>query len=63
MLSEGLEIEISHFEAENVTLKGNYLWQVVEIVIGGDPTVLDSLRIVLCACLCLSAENCCKARY
>ena len=41
MLSEGLEIELSDFEAENATLKGDYLWQVVEIVIGGVPTVLE----------------------
>ena len=36
-----MEIELSDFEAENVTLKGDYLWQVVEIVIGGVPTVLE----------------------
>jgi len=36
----GLEIELSGFEAENATLKGDYLWQVVEIVVGGVPTVL-----------------------
>jgi hypothetical protein len=41
MLSEGLEIELSDFEAEDATLKGDYLWQVVEIVIGGGPTVLE----------------------
>jgi len=41
MLSEVLEIELSHFEAENATLKGVYLRQVVEIVIGGVPTVLE----------------------
>jgi len=41
MLSEGLEIELSDFEAENVTLECDYLWQVVEIVIGGVPTVLE----------------------
>jgi hypothetical protein len=40
-LSEGLEIELSDFEAEDATLKGDYLWQVVEIVIGGVPTVLE----------------------
>jgi hypothetical protein len=39
-LSEGLEIELSDFEAENVTLKGDYLRQVVEIYIGGIPTIL-----------------------
>jgi hypothetical protein len=41
MLSEGLEIELSDFEAENATLKGDYLWQMVEIVVGGVPTVLE----------------------
>jgi hypothetical protein len=39
-LNEGLEIELSDFEAENATLKGDSLWKVVEIVIGGFPTVL-----------------------
>jgi hypothetical protein len=41
MLCEGLEIKLSDFEAEDVTLKGEYLWQVVEIEIGGVPTVLE----------------------
>ena len=41
MLCVGLEIEFSHFEAENATLKGYSLWQVVEIVIGGVPTILE----------------------
>jgi hypothetical protein len=36
-----LEIELSDFEAENAMLKGDYLWQVSEIVIGGVPTVLE----------------------
>jgi len=40
-MSECLEIGLSDFEAENTTLKGNYLWQVVEIVIGGVPTILE----------------------
>jgi len=40
-LSEGLETELSGFKTENATLKGDYLWQVVEIVIGGVPTVLE----------------------
>jgi hypothetical protein len=40
-LSEGLEIKLSDFETENVALKGDYLWQVVEIVIGGVPTVRE----------------------
>jgi hypothetical protein len=41
MLSECFVIELSEFEAENATLKGDYLRQVVEIVIGGVPTVLE----------------------
>jgi hypothetical protein len=36
-----LEIELSDFEAEDATLKGDYWWQDVEIVIGGVPTVLE----------------------
>jgi len=40
-LSEGWEIELSDVEAENAMLKGDYLRQVVEIVIGGIPTVLE----------------------
>jgi hypothetical protein len=36
-----LEIELSDFEAEDATLKGDYLCQVVESVIGGVPTVLE----------------------
>jgi hypothetical protein len=36
-----LEIELSYFEAEDATLKGEYLWQVVEIEIGGVPTILE----------------------
>jgi len=40
-LSEGLEIELSDFEAENATLKGDSLRQAVEIVIGCVPTVLE----------------------
>jgi hypothetical protein len=33
MLSEGLEIELSDYEAEDATIKGDFLLQVVEIVI------------------------------
>jgi len=33
-------IELSDFLAENAMLKGNYLWQVAQIMIGGVPTVL-----------------------
>jgi hypothetical protein len=50
MLSKGLEIELSECEAENATLKGDYLRQVVEIGIGGVPTVLD----VRFMCFCMS---------
>jgi hypothetical protein len=37
----GLEIEFSDLEAQNATLKGEYLRQVFEIVIGGIPTFLE----------------------
>jgi hypothetical protein len=40
-MSEGLEIELSDFEVEDAALKGDYLWQVVEIVIGGIPSALE----------------------
>jgi len=40
-LSEGLEIELTHFEEENVKLKVDYLRQVVEIVIRGVPTIVE----------------------
>ena len=36
-----MRVELSDFEAENTTLKGDYLRQVVEIVIGGIPTVVE----------------------
>jgi len=52
MLSEGLEIELSDFEAENATLKGDYLRQVVEIVLGGIPTVLEIRFMCLFLSLC-----------
>jgi len=39
MMSDGLVIDQSDFEADNATLNGDYLWQVVVIVIGGVPTV------------------------
>ena len=51
-LSKGLEIELSHFEAENATLKSDYLWQVVEIVIGGLPTVVQVQFMCLFMSLC-----------
>jgi hypothetical protein len=40
-LSEGLEFELSDVQTENATLKRDYLWQVVESVIGGVPTVFE----------------------
>jgi hypothetical protein len=47
MLSKALDIELSDFEAENATLTGHYGRQVVEIVIGGIPTVLEARLICL----------------
>jgi hypothetical protein len=41
MLSEGLDSELSDFEVENTMLQGDYLWPVVEIVLGGVSTVLE----------------------
>jgi len=41
MLNEGLQIKLSDFEAENTTLKGDYLRQVVDIVIGGIPNICE----------------------
>jgi hypothetical protein len=40
-LSEGMEIELSDCEAENVRLRGDYLRQGVEILMGDVPTVLE----------------------
>jgi hypothetical protein len=34
-----VEIEHSDYKAENLTMKGDYLWQLVEVVIGGVPTI------------------------
>jgi len=45
-LREGMEIELPGFEAQNATLKGDSLRQLVEIVIGGVPNVLE----VRCMC-------------
>jgi len=50
MRSEGLEIELFDFEAEDATLECDCLWQVVEILFGGVPTVLE----VCFVCLFLS---------
>jgi hypothetical protein len=41
MLSDGLEIEHSNLNADNVTLKGDPLKQEVQIVIGGIPNILE----------------------
>jgi hypothetical protein len=60
MRSEGLEIELSDFGGEKATLKGDYMGQVIEIVIGAVPTVLE-IR-VMCL-LMLSAKYCSKAPY
>jgi len=51
--SVGLEIELSDFKAENATLKGEYLQQVVAIVIGGVPTILE----VRFMCLFMSPDR------
>jgi hypothetical protein len=40
-------MEHSDFEVDNAMLKGDYLWQVVEIVIGGCPTILEVRFICL----------------
>jgi len=46
-LSEALDIELSDFEAEDATRKGDYLWQEAEIVIRVVPTVLEVRFICL----------------
>ena len=51
MLSKGFGIKLSDFEAGNVTLKDDYLWQVVEIVIGGVLTVVEVRFMYLFMCL------------
>lgn len=40
-LSDGLDIELFDFEAQNATLNGDLMGQVLEIAIGGDTTVLE----------------------
>jgi len=50
-LSEGFEIELHHFGVVNAMLKGDYLWQLVEIVIGGIPTILQVHFMWLFKCL------------
>jgi len=52
-LCEGFVIELYDFEAANAMLKGDYLWQVVEIVIGGVPILLE----VGCICLFMSLSR------
>jgi hypothetical protein len=54
VLHEGLEIVLSHFKAWNTTLRGDFLWQVVEIVIRGIPTVLDYHFVGMFMSLCRS---------
>jgi hypothetical protein len=41
MFSEGVDIDLSNFDAENVKLNGDYLWRIVWIVIGGVPTLQE----------------------
>jgi hypothetical protein len=41
MLSDSFWSELTDSKASKATLKGNYLWLVVEIVIGGVPNVLE----------------------
>ena len=36
-----MKIELSDFKADNATLKREYLWLIVEIVIGGVSTILQ----------------------
>jgi len=38
-LSEGFEIVFADFKVQNAMLTGDYFWHLVEIVIGGVPTV------------------------
>jgi len=51
-LSEGLQIELSDLEAENVTLKVDYLWQLVGIVSEGVPTILEIQFMCVFMSLC-----------
>ena len=48
-----MEIELSDFDAENATVRSDYLRQVFEIVIGGIPTVLE----IRCMCLFMSLDR------
>jgi hypothetical protein len=47
-----VEIELSDVIAENATVKGDYLWPVVEIVTGAVPTVLEVRFMCLLMSLC-----------
>jgi hypothetical protein len=51
ILSEGLEIESSDFDTENAPHKGDFLWQVVAILIVGVSTVLG--RFIICISIIL----------
>jgi hypothetical protein len=42
-----LQLELCALEGENATVIGEYQWQVVEIVIGGVPTILEICLIFL----------------
>jgi hypothetical protein len=41
MQFKGLESKLTDFNAENVMLKDDYMRQVVEIVLGGAPTIFE----------------------
>jgi hypothetical protein len=40
-LSKGLEIQLSDCEVEHVMLNGDYIWKVVEILIGSVPSIFE----------------------
>jgi hypothetical protein len=42
-----LDSQLTEVKAENVTLKGDYMLLVVEIVIGGVPTILEICFVCL----------------
>ena len=52
-LSEGLVLELSDLDTQNATLEGDYLRLVVEIEIGGVPTVLEIGLICLFMSVCI----------
>jgi hypothetical protein len=43
-------IVLSDFQAQDPMLIGDHWWQVVEIVIGSKPTVIE----IHCMCMCMS---------